>query len=159
MSRRANERGGSLSPLPAPGSRGSGVRSGAGPLPAEGTQLGSTVVPPVELGMVPPEEVGSTVSPPVGAVPPLPADRPPLAACAVAGAMTRRAMRAATARRIGGVIGFARAPAIPARCRSRGRERPDQHVLAPREVEQRRAAQPEAVGRGHRVLLDLRLGG
>src|SRR5215207_5347481 len=98
MSRRANDPAGE-SPL---GAWGSGSRSGAGPLPAEGTQLGSTVVPPVEVGGVPPDD-WVPVGVPVGVVvlvPPLPAAAPPFAAWADAGAISRRAMRAATARRM-----------------------------------------------------------
>src|SRR3954453_18894063 len=99
MSPRAKEPVGDwLGPLSL-GGRGSGLRSGAGPLPAEGTQLGSTVVPPVEVGGVPPED-WLPAGAPVLVAPPLPADAPPLAASAAAGAISTRAMSAARARRI-----------------------------------------------------------
>src|SRR5215211_5543056 len=84
---RANERTGA-SPRRR-GRFGSGVASGAGPAPAEGTQLGSTTVPP--FGTVPPVLPGPVV---------VFADVPPLAPHDDAGTSTTKARARATARRI-----------------------------------------------------------
>src|SRR4051794_18075888 len=113
MSWRANEPAGVWSPPL--GARGSGVRSGAGPLPPGGTPLRAPVVPPVGVGVVPPEDWESPLGAPV-AVPPPPADAPPLAAWDAAGAISRMAMRAARARRMRRVSVARRADSVPHEC-------------------------------------------
>src|SRR4051812_17617250 len=94
MSLRANDRTGGPSPaLGVLGVRG-GMVSEAGPSPADGTQFGSTVAPPVEVWGVPP--LGAPV--PVR----VPGEAPPLAAAVAAGALAAKKtrMRAAVRRTV-----------------------------------------------------------
>src|SRR5512139_188531 len=111
MSRRAKEPAGELPRL---GGLGCVVAAGAGPLPAEGTQSGSTVVPPLAVGTVPPDErvpepVG-LVEPvePVDAVPPEGAVAPPVAASADAGSSASTAIRTRRQRRM--IVPIGRSP-------------------------------------------------